>query len=355
MKRGIFILSNLHAGGAEKVILHLLRNLDRAKFSVTLLVLQSEGELLAEVPEWIDLRVLNVRHTRNSFFKILRVLRTEKSDFVLSTLTHLNILLCIIGFVVPVKIVIRESNVLSQLISSKIQKLLYRILINRADLVIAQSEDMMIDLIKNFKCDKSRIVKIHNPVDINLIQDKCKEELPDKYRNKKFLLSVGRLSYQKGYDLLINTFAKLPHKDYYLFILGQGADELALKQLSLNLGVNDKVLFIGYDSNPYKYMAKADFFISSSRFEGFPNVVIEALACGCPVVANSYRGGINEILKDNDQLGIIIDITDVESFVSALNRLQRVDIISMKKHIREQYEVKSIVTKYQDVLQALNY
>jgi glycosyltransferase involved in cell wall biosynthesis len=244
-------------------------------------------------------------------------------------------------------LIIRESNIVSMLIKKKRDKILYSLFIGKADMIVCQSDDMMRDLIENFHCDKNRIYKINNPVDFDFVEKKIQEPMVFPFmENKKILISCGRLEYQKGFDLLIAAFAKLPNKDeFQLIIMGAGALKNTLEEQAKKLNVDHLIYFPGFVDNPYNYMKRADFFVSSSRFEGFPNVVIEALACGTPVIANAYLGGINEII--NEKVGSIIDITNTSLFQKALSR--RYDSVDIRTYCKNKYDLTFIIKQYEAI------
>jgi glycosyltransferase involved in cell wall biosynthesis len=349
MRKVLFILPSLRGGGAEKVIVHICRNLDRFHFEIVLAVLLKQGPLIDSLPGDIRVIGMNISHARYSIIPIINLLHREVPDIVFSTLTHINILMCFLKiFFTGFKLIIRESNIVSVLLNSGLQKRLYKSSIPKADLVIAQSMDMYNDLVRNFNCDVKKMQVINNFVDFDLIEKKM-YELPDLHfdHNRKMLLFVGRLEHQKGIDVLINTFSRLADKYIYqLVVLGTGSLRTALENLVHEKNLEKLVCFKGFVPNPYPYMHRADFLISSSLFEGFPNVVIEALACGTPVIANLYPGGINEIL--NEEVGSIIDISDVLSFEAALSK--KYDAQKIKEYCKGKYSMRNIIQQYEKIL-----
>jgi len=203
------------------------------------------------------------------------------------------------------------------------------------------------DLIQNFKCNTGILYKINNPINFEYINKQNKEELNISFPvNKIILLTVGRLEYQKGLDLLLQTFCELPEKDkYHLIILGSGSLKSELEDYVKSQKIEHLTSFLDFDINPYKYMAKADFLISSSRYEGFPNTVIEALACGTPVIANDYPGGINEIITDD--VGAIIDIKNVSLFSEELKKKYNSDVI--KNYCKDKFSIENIIKEYENI------
>ncbi|MDR2410992.1 MAG: glycosyltransferase [Bacteroidales bacterium] len=348
MKKILFILPGLGGGGAERVVIQICQYLNKSQFKVVLVVLHKQGVLVDLLPHDIQVIDMHVSRARYSVLSLIRLLNNERPDIVFSTLTHLNIILCFLRiFFTRFKLIIRESNIVSLLLKSNVQKILYRLIISKADVIVAQSIDMFNDLVKNFNCDIKKIEIINNPINIDVIEKQIDEPLDICFvHEKKILLTIGRLEYQKGFDLLIDSFSQLPERNIYqLVILGRGSLRDELEKQVEKQGVEELVSFRDFDLNPYKYMAKADFFISSSRFEGFPNVVIEALACGTPVIANSYLGGIHEII--NEDIGSVIDITNVSAFHAALSK--RYNSQKIKAYCKRKYSIKEIISQYETV------
>lgn len=150
---------------------------------------------------------------------------------------------------------------------------------------------------------------IYNPIDEADILFKSKEYRPNTNKNNSFkLISVGRLVNQKGYDRLIPIIGELNKNGYNidLYIVGEGSDRAKLEQQTSELGLDDKVTFIGYKNNPYPYFLACDAFVCSSRSEGFSTVVTEALILGLPVVATDCAG-MKELLGENSEYGIITE------------------------------------------------
>jgi glycosyltransferase involved in cell wall biosynthesis len=357
MKKILIFLPSLSGGGAERVIVNICRNIDKTKFTVYLTLSRKTGQYLDLLPPDIQIIDLHKPRLQDALFDIIKVIREIKPDAMLSTLTHHNIYLCMLKILFPkIKIIIRECNIPSIKLSpgvikrSRLLKWLYTVFIHKADLIICQSNDMKDDLLVNFNVKESKITVINNPVNADYIQQQSLE-VPDFVlpQDKKSLISAGRLCYQKGYDLLLKTFSQLPNRDdYVLVILGDGNLKPELLAQTESLGIERQVFIVGFVKNPYKYFARADFFISSSRFEGFPNAVIEALACGTPVIANIYPGGINEIINENN--GSIIDITNVSSFNDAL--LKQYNSQDIRKDCKDKYAIEKIIKNYEKIFES---
>jgi glycosyltransferase involved in cell wall biosynthesis len=349
MKKLLFVLPSLRGGGAERIIAYLCQGLDRSRFIIILVIFQKYGPWLELIPPDVKIIDLHASRLRNVLLSIIGVLLIEKPDIVVSTLTHCNIWLCFLRiFFTRFKLIIRECNIVSLIIKNKWHKIAYSLFIGMADIIVCQSDDMMNDLIKNFSCNSKKMCKINNPVNFEFLKERMQEPLKFSFQNgKKILITAGRLEYQKGFDLLINTFSKLSNRDeFQLIILGIGSLRDALEEQARALKVDHLICFPGFVDNPYIYMAKADFFISSSRFEGFPNAVIEALACGLPVIANDYLGGIHEIVN-REEIGSIIDITNVLSLQNALSK--KYDSERIKAYCKSRYDLAVIIKRYEAV------
>ena len=346
----LFIVPSMRGGGAERVISTLLQHLDKDKFELNLALITKEGKFLGDIPNHVNIIDLNSKRVRNSIFKIIKTINTTKVDIVFSTLGHLNLLISMIRPFLSKKIVFigRESNTVSvinkQSKSPKLFDFLYNTFYNNFDHIIAQAKYMKKDLVKNYKIQDSKITVINNPIDFGKIEKLANissEDLFDK--NKINLLAVGRLSHQKGFDTLIEILKELDNK-YCLSILGLGPDEEKLKSMIKELNLESKVKLLGFKDNPYIYMKQADIFVLSSRFEGFPNVVLEANACQTPVVAFDCPGGTEEIII-NGENGYLAKCQNKKDFIS------KIDSIDLNKKIDKKilikYEVSQIVNSYE--------
>ncbi|XOD68505.1 MAG: glycosyltransferase [Flavobacteriales bacterium AspAUS03] len=351
----LFILPNLRAGGAEKVTTLLANYLDRKKFIPKLLLFQKEGIYLNILKNDIEIIEISVSRIRYSLFKILKTIKKLQPDIVFSGFGELNAFISpCLPFFKRIKFIARETNVVSQHVKQKRTLFFYRFY-NNFDKIIAQSDDMKEDLIKNLRIRPEKIVKINNPIDMDFIQGKLKERgRPKEYfTEKKNFLSVGSLNHRKGFDFLLRVFSHLRNLPVHLFIIGEGPEEKKLLKMTQKLSLQN-VSFLGIRANPFLYMKYADLFILSSRYEGFPNVLLEANACGTPVVANHCKGGIDEIIQlgVNGEYGPIEDEKAFSNLI--LKTLNRKDTYhNLSQIIREKYHVTRIVSSYAQVFESI--
>ncbi len=208
-------------------------------------------------------------------------------------------------------------------------------LYGRADNIVAVSEELGNE-IATMIGDKSKVRVIPNLYHIKKIESMAQEPLPGNYKfleEEPFILNVGSFIYQKGQDDLLKVYAGLFDKmsePPKLVLMGRGEWEEGLKSLVCHLGIQDKVIFVDFDPNPFRFMARAKVFILTSRFEGFPNVLVEAMICGAPVVAFDCPTGPKEILQDN-KYGFIIENRNKSQAIDVLSRLV------LDKQLRQQF------------------
>jgi glycosyltransferase involved in cell wall biosynthesis len=348
----IFILPDLETGGAERIVTTIANHLPRKKFEPKILLLRKEGgylELLKDDVEIIDIKTPRIRH---SLIPILKEIRKRKPDIVFSGFGEVNAYLALfLKFFPKVKFIARETNVVSQHVTRREIRFFYKFY-NNYNKIICQSDDMQNDLVDNFKIKKEKLVKINNPVDFDFINEKLAiSEKPETFKGDfKNIVSIGNLSSRKGFDNLLKVFSHLKNEKIKLHILGDGRDKELLHQMKNDLGL-ENVIFHGQQKNPYQFLKFADLFILSSRYEGFPNVLLEAGACGTYSLANNCPGGITEIIQpkingeisniENDQefAGVILSILDETHELEAI-----------KSSISSRFSKNIILKKYEDVL-----
>lgn len=356
MKKSIlFILPDLNAGGAERIVTTIANHLPREKFSPSILLLRKEGlylDFLQNDVEIIDIKTPRIRHALKP---ILKQIRKRKPDIVFSGFGEVNAYLSLFIKLFPkTKFLARETNVVSQHVTKKEILFFYKFYNNHQQ-IICQSDDMLQDLIENFGIDKEKIIKINNPVDFSAIENKLENATkPETYKEGyKNVVAIGNLSSRKGFDNLLKVFVKLKQHKVLLHILGDGRDKELLHQMKDNLEL-ENLIFHGVQKNPYPFLKFADLFVLSSRYEGFPNVLLEAGACGTYALANNCKGGINEIIQPKIN-GEISDIENHEVFAAKIVEIleQNHDSEAIKNSIQSRFSKEMILEKYFEVFESI--
>ena len=351
----LFILPDLNAGGAERIVTTIANHLPREKFSPSILLLRKEGlylDFLQNDVEIIDIKTPRIRHALKP---ILKQIRKRKPDIVFSGFGEVNAYLSLFIKLFPkTKFIARETNVVSQHVTRREILFFYKFY-NNYNKIICQSDDMMNDLVENFKIKKDKLIKINNPVDFSFIEEKLENATkPESYREGyKNIVAIGNLSSRKGFDNLLKVFEKLKKHNVFLHILGDGRDKELLHQMKDNLEL-ENVIFHGVQKNPYPFLKFADLFVLSSRYEGFPNVLLEAGACGTYALANNCKGGIHEIIQPKIN-GEISDIENHKVFAAKIVEIleQNHDSEAIKNSIQSRFSKEMILEKYFEVLEKI--
>lgn len=359
MKRRIaIVLPSAHGGGAERVFLNLLKKLNRNLFDLYLIIIENSGPYLDFVPPDIHFHPLGHDRVGRAIVKLVKTLRRLKPDVVLTSIGHLNLVLLLIRPFLPkkVQIIIRESNMPSKSFASGFKfaliRKLYPLLYPRADRIVCPGEAIKNELKIKFRIPEDKMEIIPNPILVDNIRSEL-ESFHDPFEHNSIrLLAAGSLTWQKGFDLLVIAMKKLVKKrpEIHLTILGEGPEKDTLANQIRSLDLSDSITLAGFQKNPYPYFYHADLFVLSSRWEGLPNVVLESLACGTPVVAFDCPGSVDEIFDDPSQ-GTLVPTGDVDALVETINE----HIESRRDEPNEcllpkKFESKSVTNRYQDVL-----
>ncbi|UOE42007.1 glycosyltransferase [Chryseobacterium suipulveris] len=347
----IFILPDLETGGAERIVTTIANHLPREKFEPKIMLLRKEGGYLEFLKDDVEVIDLKTQRIRNSLLPILREIRKRKPDIVFSGFGEVNAYLSLFIKLFPkTKFIARETNVVSKHVTRKEIRFFYKFY-NNYDKIICQSDDMKNDLLENFSIDEEKMVKINNPVDFDFIESKLQESIkPESFREDfKNVVAIGNLSARKGFDILLKVFAYLKKEKILLHILGDGRDREFLHHMRNELGL-ENVIFHGQQKNPYQFLKFADLFILSSRYEGFPNVLLEAGACGIFSLANNCPGGISEIIHPK----INGEISDIENHAAFAKKIVEVlsqnrDASVIKNSIKSRFSKEIILGKYEDL------
>lgn len=358
-KRVLLVVPSLRGGGAERVMVTLANHLDRTRYVPLLALGLVEGPYLQDLAEDVTIHGLGgAWRARHAIPAVLRAVWSLRPHVILSTLgLNLAVALARPFFPPATRIILREGSTVSAYLrisaaDARFKALAYKLLYRMADKVICQSDFMLNDLAANFSLPRQKLVRIYNPVDIEKIRT-LSAQVDNPFAGVgPHLLAIGMLYHAKGFEVLLRAF-KLVLNNYpqtTLTILGEG-DVAELKHLVQDLGILEATRFLGFQSNPYPYLKQADLFVSSSRYEGFSNVILEALALGTPVVATDCPGGNREVIEEGVN-GWLARVDDVESLAQTICKGIRdrvtLDAAAIQARCEAKFSVNHIVELYQD-------
>ncbi len=356
----LFLLPSFNVGGAEKILVWLSNRMAAAGQAITLGILDDRGALRDQVDPRVNQETMGVRRARYALPAVVSLIRRQHPDVVLSTLSRMNLLILLARPFLPrgTRVILREANVpssdLQSLRWSGLYRLLYRMLYPTADTIICQSMDMYRDLHENFGVAEERLLLIHNPAVVSA--STADDPLESPYPDGTNILAVGRLAPQKGYDILLQAFAQLRDRgsSARLTILGDGEEKQKLLSMARSLGIENAVQFAGFVAQTAPYYKYADLVVLASRWEGFPNVLVEALSVGVPVVATDAPGGSSEIVVDGEN-GFLVPVDQPAALSEAMTKAIHQQEFKDKERIRssiDKFSEESIFRKYLEELQA---
>lgn len=320
--RVVFITPSFSAGGAERVTVLFANGVAEAGEDVHLVALSAEGPLRGSLDAKLPLRDLNRPRVRNAIPGLIRELRRYAPASVVVSAPHVAWALLALKPLLPSssQIVLRTANLPSLKLpmtrSPRLFALLNRLLVPRADLNVATSLRMADELI-DLGVRPCAVTVVPNPVDEASIREAAVPPRRLEGPGRRFV-AVGRLVYQKGFDRLIDIVKHLPEEDLCL-VIGDGPLRSDLHSRARNAGVGERLRFMGFSDNPWAWMSGSDTLLMPSRTEGMPNVALEALACGTPVIATPESGGITEIAALAPDGAVTV--SPIEQFVKSLSCL----------------------------------
>ena len=385
----LLMLSSLHGGGAERVAVHLLNQLDPKRFDVRMGLLRKAGPYLEHIE---DLDRVMVAPDGEAHFNydgpnsaqyapgklvgsavraplaFRKMVRETRPDVAMSFLKGTNLLAWLalmgMGKERPRWIAREGNNVLAVIEEEAPNPFIKRVSLGltrkayaRADAVLANSTDMAQGLVGDLGLDPAKMRMINNPIDLAAIAAAKDEPIPGA-PNRPYVLCAGRLEYQKAHEVLIRSFAASGiWRTHALVILGKGSRLNQLHRLAAQLGVGEYVRFIGFVANPYAWMARADLFVLPSRWEGFPTVAAEALACGAPLLLSDCSFGPRDVIEPGVS-GELVPVDDEIALSAAMAQLiadperrARMRTAGLKRVRR--FAIETMVSHYADLFEEM--
>lgn len=333
--RIVLFVPSFEKGGVERNAVFFANAMVERGFDLTLLYcrkqdgwfdrLDSKVETL-EIGDGLRIPAVHERITdavKMLLFAPLALHKLKRKQRLALVSFQSNVVAIFLAKLLFLPVAVRLSNHYSSISSEKSllrktselgKKLFYR----WADIVVANSSELAKDYAEILGRE---VITIHNPIDFDLIEQLRKEKIQESIftaKTRPIVIGAGRLSKQKNFELLIEAIAKVVIEvPCDLVIIGEGAERQRMEALVSKLSMGDYVHLIGHRDNPYKYFSSSDLFVLSSNYEGMPNVLIEAIACGLPAVSTCCKSGPTEILKDGSG-GRLVPISDVSGLAEAI-------------------------------------
>ena len=348
----VFVISSLTSGGAERVLTTLANYWSEKGMEVTILAILSHDIGFYKLHEDINVVSLDIRYSNSIlntfwyFYGIRKIVKNLDPDYVISFISAVNIytLIALLGLKVP-KVISERNNF--DALRSKVWRFLRRLIYPYADGLVVLSQ---YDYEKYLYVNSKKI--IFNPLNLNALL-KCRFE-----SKEKLIIAVGSLTEQKGFDRLIRAVSTIEMSDWHVEIIGEGSKRSELMALIRKLKLEDRVSLIGRRSNIYEYYQKAAIFVLTSHWEGFPNVLAEAMAHGCSCISFDCKTGPSEIIED----GINGYLVEQDNIVELQNKI--VEVINDKAlrelffnnalKIREKLNLEKIANEWEKYLQDLD-
>jgi glycosyltransferase involved in cell wall biosynthesis len=357
----LFYIPSFSGGGAERNTVLIANDLVNRGIAVLCVVDRNIGPNKKLLDKKIIVITL-MGEKKSHFFSLLeyiKIIKLEKPNVVFSRIGLCPLKSAISRIFIKYWWIVSYHNPYepTKPIGGRLTYIFSSFIVKLANKAFVVSNDIKDELVRNFGANKLKLQVIPNPINIEMIDRLRNKQLNSKVAadlgNSKYLLAVGRLSFQKGFDVLIDAFDLI--KDKYqgkLLIIGEGESRQKLQQKIDTYGLNGRILLMGYQENPFQFYNTADAFILSSRYEGFGNVLIEALHFGLKIISTDCPGGPRDILKSG-KYGLLCKVNDPEDMANSILNALKNTCINTEKLIQYSttFEVKNITNMYLDLAQ----
>lgn len=322
MPRIAFVLPDFRIGGAERVALTLIEAFVERGIEVDLVLMRGEGELLASLPDEVNVVSLGAGRIRGALLPLMRYLRDRRPEAVQASMWPLTVIAIFARALAGSKarlVVSDHNNLLRQYGQSAVSRRLLswsmRHFYAQADARVCVSSDIAAALARLSGLDRNAFEVIHNPIPVPPERGRPVADAGPPRR----IVNVGSLKPQKNHELLLRAFAQLSlDPPAQLTIVGEGALRPKLERLAQDLGIADRVSMPGFRLDPWPAYLEADLFVLSSDYEGFANVLVEAMAMGLPIVSTDCESGPREVL-DNGCYGRLVPVGNVDAMAAAIS------------------------------------
>ena len=345
----------------------LINHLDRKKYDILLVIFEKVLDLKEDLHSSVKIVCLKKRN-RWDFVKLILklrgIIRAYKPNVAISHLEYTNIVTGLASMLLKRKfrlIFCEHSYPRKYLLKARlryIRRWLMKVTYRKADRVVTVSRSIKRVLEEDFNIQPKDLIYIYNPIPLETIRDKSQEEVEHAFfkdKNAQVIISAGRLVELKRFDSLLRAFAVVKAKQNVarLIILGKGELRNKLEVLSSDLNIDKSVDFVGYQSNAFAWISKADIFVLSSDYEGLPMVLLETMACGTPIVSTDCPSGPSEIIT-NGKNGILVPPGDEEALARAIYKLLKDEKLRKKfsaegKKRAKDFRIENILPQYEEL------
>ena len=368
----LIVIPSLEIGGAERLLVYLLKYLDRNQFELALCLFKNKGELLSDIPPDVK-TYFCLKKSRWSFFKLIfginKVVKDFQPDLIYARMWYSTLVTIlakkIFKWTIPLA-ANEEHNHKRDIerfdIFGRLKKISMSWAYRQAEAVLVPSQGVRDEIVPAYRLDPNKTSVIYNAVDLNLIEESLNSSLVTEIPfadDQPIIAAFGRLIKRKGFDDLLQAFKIVRAKQpCHLIFIGDGEERQNLEHLADELQIKNDVKFMGFMKNPYSLLSRCRLFVLSSLWEGFGNVIIESMACGVPVVAVKCPYGPSEIITDCEN-GLLVPTGDISALANTMIKVLNDN--TLQKHIGEagkkrskDFSVEIMVSKYESLLSCIS-
>lgn len=357
----LFVISSLGSGGAERVMSIMANYWCEKNYTITIVTLSECGEDFYLLNSKIQRIGLNLRSNSNSIFfgisnnisrslSLRRTIKKCKPSCVISFVDTINVLTLVSTLGLRIPVIVSERNDPKYYKIGKFWSFLRTITYPFASRIVVQTTNVAKWVQRHIPL--GRIEIIHNPIDVTKLQKLNEHNFESEY----LILAVGRLSKQKGFDILVDAFARIAadFDNWNIVICGEGGERSFLEGLINSKGLSKRITLPGIVRNPMHTYSKAQIFVLSSRYEGFPNVLLEAMVAGKAVISTDCNSGPSEIIT-NYHDGILVRSEDSEELANALmtlmgNAILRKELALNGQYAKHRFGQEKIMVKWENLV-----
>ena len=357
-----FVLPSLAGGGSERAAVTVLSALDGTRYQRSMYLFSNEGVYFDQLSPEVRVIIAAKRGRLGRLFELASFLRAERPDVVMPFLSYFITAIAVSIAGVKSRVVFNQGSPTTGFLEDpdfawrrpwrrRLFAALTRLFYGRATAIAVTSNGVADDLVDNYGVPRSKIRVLHNPVDIAGIAVAAAEPIDEPVDvATPVVAAAGRLAGVKNYPLLIDAVASLAADlPLQVWILGDGVERASLETHAERKGIRTRTRFLGFQQNPWRFIRRADVFVLTSTYEGFGNVLIEAMACGTPVVATRSVG--TKDIVQHEVNGLLVD-QDVSAVAGAIARVLgdgalRARLLSTARESVEHYAVPRVVARYE--------